>query len=47
MAVNTFLEIVHTARHTKKGEDGLSHYPNRKEGGAQIFLADHGEVVTR
>ena len=46
-AVNTFLGLVHTARHTMGVGNTRSRLSNRKEDGAEGGIDDWGEVVTR
>ena len=46
-AVNTFPDLVHTARHTMGVGSARSQYPNRKGGAAEGKINDWGEVVTR
>ena len=46
-AVNTFLGLVHTARHTMGVSNARSQCPNCKEGAAEGGTDDWGEVVTR
>ncbi len=41
-AVNTFPGLVHTARQATKAGSTRSHYPNRKEGGAEGKPGDWG-----
>ncbi len=46
-AVNTFPGLVHTARHITEAARTRSRSPNLREGAAQGFGGDWGEVVTR
>ena len=46
-AVNSFPGLVHTARHTMEAGQARSRYPNLREGGAEGWAGDWGEVVTR
>ena len=46
-AVNTFPDLVHTARHTMRVGFTRSHCANLREAGAQGEADDWGEVVTR
>ena len=46
-AVNTFPDLVHTARHTMKVGRTRSRCANRKEVDSQGEVGDWGEVVTR
>ena len=47
-AVNTFSDLVHTARHTMRAVCTQSHLSQpEKEAGAQGMYGDWGEVVTR
>ena len=47
VAVNAFLGLVHTARHTMEVGGTRSQWPNRKEGAVEGETNDWGEVVTR
>ncbi len=45
--MNSFLGLVHTARHTMGADHARSRYLNRKEGDAKGKASDWSEVVTR
>ena len=47
VAVNTFSDLVHTARHTMRAGGTRSRQSNRKEDAAEGKTGDWGEVVTR